>query len=64
MESEERKETKGREGKIYVVQVSSEHGDILRQINDTLTKDTSLIEQSDFVLIANQKNQSKKPFLE
>lgn len=64
MESDEKKETRGREGKIYVIQVSAERGDIIKQINDTLLKDTSLIEQSDFVLIANQKNQSRKPLLD
>ncbi len=54
----------GKQGKVYVAQVSAEHGDIIKQITDQLTNDTEMVEQSDFVLVANQKNKTKKPLLE
>lgn len=61
MALEAKKDRKGRQGTIYVTEVSAQRGDIIKQITDEFSKDTELIEQSDFVLVANQKNQTKKP---
>lgn len=62
MALEAKKELK--QGKIYMTEVCAQDGDVLKQIADQLINDTKLIEQSDFVLVANQKNKTKKPPLE
>jgi hypothetical protein len=61
MALEGKKEPEGKQHTVYVTKVSAEHGDIMKQITSQLLKDTNLIEHSDFVLIANQKNEAKKP---
>ncbi len=53
-----------KQGKVYMTEVCAQDGDVLKQIADQLTNDTALIEQSDFVLVANQKNKTKKPLAE
>jgi hypothetical protein len=47
--------------KIFVTEVHNEPGQVIKQISDTLSKDTALVESSDFVLIANQKNRGRRP---
>lgn len=56
---------RGKDGTIYSFEVSAEydmaqHGDVVRQIAEHLTRETELVEKSDFVLIANQKNRTRK----
>jgi hypothetical protein len=59
----EKSSVKGKQGTIYVIEVSAERGDVVKQITENLTRETELVEKSDFVLIANQKNRTRKKLL-
>jgi hypothetical protein len=55
---------RSKQGTIYVTEVSAERGNLVKQITENLMRETDLVEKSDFVLIANQKNKTRKKLLD